>query len=176
MLGLWRLMQIQHMLYTKADQTKNVKMCKLSSGNFLATHLLVHYLTKIVKKFLTEPEFIQERFMLWQCWTNTTRLQTFEKKTRQGSQQNCCSQHLPLSLCLERNWCEMLCLHFINLWLDLLGERSFLFLLPVPVLWEPAVSPEPSGWSVWLRLYHHMDVSCSELPSACGDPQATEPS
>lgn len=46
-------------------------MCKLPSGNslgiLLGTHLLVYSLTNTAKKFLMEPEFLQERLMLWEC-------------------------------------------------------------------------------------------------------------
>lgn len=84
-------------------------MCKFSSGNplaiFLATHLLV-CLTKGRKSWWKSP-FTQERFMLWECWTNATSLQKFEKaKGKIASRTVALSKTcIHLSFCL---WKEMM--------------------------------------------------------------------
>lgn len=159
-------------------------MCKFTSGNplgiVLATHLLVYPLTNTVKKILKETAFIWETYavgMLNKC-NQITKI--WERK-RQASQQNCCSQqnlHPCLFLSLEAN--DVKCSDcLINLWLDLLGEEwSFMLLLPLTCCRQPAVitADLPVAGSVCLRLYYHMDVSCSKLPLADGAPWASKPS
>lgn len=113
------------------------------------------------------------------CWGQTEQVQPDcktlgEKMARKPAKLllSAKNKFIPCSAS-EKKWCEVLCLHLINHWPDLLGEGwSFVLLFPLTALRAACCArswPSLAG-AVCLRLCCHMAVSCSELPSAYGAP------